>query len=458
MVFFYNDNCRCFLFKEMFLNHISNVRNYKFAKNELTLLIWFNYKTCLKPNNMNSQKVWILCCFFNFLIACIFGLVMRLMYLFPIHFINYSFLLHAHSHVAMLGWVYLMVYVLVVHFFIPKEKSQKPIYSRLFWLTEFSVIGMMIAFPIQGYALFSIIFSTMHILLSYIFCYLVWKDCSKEKTAARRLLLASILFMILSTCGVWCLGPAVSSLGKQSALYQIAIQFFLHFQFNGWFILVVLALFLKQFEDKIDEVMFKKFYFALIISTFLTVSFPIRWFLASDLLSFLNAFGVLIQVIAFIYFYKMLRKGFHSFKNEIDKTTKMMYTLALSSLFLKVVIQLLTIFPDITVVSHQIKNFVIGFIHLTTLGIITGFLLGLLLQNKMLSLDSFLLRIGIRSFVFGYIATEILLFFQGGLLYLGKGMVSGYYQSILMFSMLLVVGLVLIVLSFKNKKQEPIRS
>ncbi|MDP5199955.1 hypothetical protein [Flavobacterium sp. DG2-3] len=401
---------------------------------------------------MNSQKSWILCCFFNFLIACIFGLLMRFMYLFPLDFLNYSFLLHTHSHVAMLGWVYLIVYVLIVHFFIPKEKSQKPIYNRLFWLTEFSVIGMMIAFPIQGYALFSIVFSTLHILLSYVFCRLVWKDSSKEKTPAQRLLLTSILFMILSTCGVWCLGPAVSTLGKQSAFYQIAIQFFLHFQFNGWFILAILALFLKQFQDKIDEIKFRKFYFFMVISTLLTVCFPIRWFVENDILSYINGVGVLIQLGVFIYFYKMLKPQISTFKSSLDKTTKLVYGLALTSLFLKVGIQLLTIFPNLAEVSHQIRNFVIGFIHLTTLGIITGFLFGILLQNKMLSSNSSALKIGVKIFILGYILTEVLLFLQGWFFFFGGGSISGYFQSILIFSILLVLGLALIMVSIIKLK------
>ena len=401
----------------------------------------------IKFNIMNSQKSWILCCFFNFLIACVFGLLMRFMYLFPLDFLNYSFLLHAHSHVAMLGWVYMIVYVLIFRFFIPKEKSKKPIYNRLFWLTEFSVIGMMIAFPIQGYALFSIIFSTVHILLSYVFCRLVWKDCSKEKSPAERLLLTSILFMILSTFGVWCLGPAVSTLGKQSAFYQIAIQFFLHFQFNGWFILAILALFLKQFQDKIDEVKFKRFYFLMIVSTLLTVCFPVRWFIENDILSYINGLGVLIQLVAFIHFYKMLKPQIRHFKRTLDKTAKIVYGLALCSLILKVGIQLLTISPNLAEVSHQIRNFVIGFIHLTTLGIITGFLFGILLQNKMLSANSSTLKIGVKCFILGYILTEVLLFLQGWFFFFGESSIPGYFQSILIFSILLVLGLVLIMSS-----------
>lgn len=403
---------------------------------------------CLKNiSKMNSQKSWILCCFFNFLIACVFGLLMRFMYLFPLDFLNYSFLLHAHSHVAMLGWVYMIVYVLIVHFFIPKEKSQEPIYNRLFWLTEFSVIGMMITFPIQGYALFSIVFSTIHIFLSYVFCRLVWKDFARDKSPPQRLLLTSILFMILSTFGVWCLGPALSTLGKQSAFYQIAIQFFLHFQFNGWFILAILALFLKQFHNKIDDVKFKNFYFLMIIATFLTLAFPVRWFVENNVLNYINILGVLIQLSAFIYFYKMLKPQINHFKSNLDQITKIVYGLALCSLFLKVGIQLLTIFPNLAEVSHQIRNFVIGFIHLTTLGIITGFLLGILLQNKILFADSKTLKRGVKCFIFGYISTEILLFLQGWFLFFGEGSIPGYFQSILIFSVLLVFGLVLMMSS-----------
>jgi hypothetical protein len=405
---------------------------------------------------MNAQKAWILCCFFNFLTACVFGLLMRFMYLFSLDFLNYSFLLHAHSHIAMLGWVYLIIYVLIVHFFIPKEKKHKPIYNRLFWLTEFLVIGMMIAFPIQGYALFSIVFSTLHIVLSYVFCRLVWKDCCKEKSPSQRLLLTSILFMLLSTFGVWCLGPAVSTLGKQSVFYQIAIQFFLHFQFNGWFILAVLGLFLKQFKEKIEERKFKKFYFTIIVSTLLTLAFPVRWFVENNVLNYSNGLGVLIQFLAFIYFYKMLQPQISYLKNTLDKTTKTVYGLAVCSLFLKVGIQLLTIFPNLADVSHQIRNFVIGFIHLTTLGIITGFLFGILLQNKILSANSKTLKIGVKFFILGYIATEILLFLQGWLYFFGRGILTLYYQSILVFSLFLVLGLVLMMASIINKKQESV--
>ncbi|MGE6355608.1 hypothetical protein ACQKCJ_17195 [Flavobacterium sp. NPDC079362] len=378
------------------------------------------------------------------------GLLMRYVYLFPLN-INYAFLLHAHSHVAILGWAYLMIYVLIVRFFIPEEKKEKPVYNRLFWLTEFSVIGMMISFPIQGYALFSIIFSTMHIILSYVFCRLLWKDIPKEKTPAEILLRASVLFVVFSTFGVWCLGPAVGMLGKESVFYQIAIQFFLHFQFNGWFLFAVLALFLKQFEDKIDTKSFKTFFILLITATFLTFAFPVSWFIKSSFLSGINTFGVIVQLIAFVFFYKMLRPQIRTFKATLDPSAKRVYGLAFGSLFLKISIQLLVLIPNLAEVSHQVRNFVIGFIHLTTLGIITGFLIGILIQNKLLSPQSYLLRTGLKSFIFGYIGTELFLFLQGGFIYFRNEALFGYREGVFVMSFLIVIGLILIVASIFKK-------
>lgn len=405
---------------------------------------------------ISSVKSWILCCFCNFLIASVMGLLMRFMTLFHFDGINYSFLLHAHSHVAMLGWVYMTIYVLIVRMFIPKDKSCKPIYNRLFWMTEFTVIGMMISFPVQGYAFFSILFSTAHILLSYVFCVLVWKDCSKENTRERKLLMTAILFLVFSTFGVWCLGPALNMLGKQNAFYQIAIQFFLHFQFNGWFLFAVFALFLKQAKRNLEGESFKRFFGLLLLSTFLTMALPISWYIKNEMLKWINVFGVLLQIIAFVYFYKILKSNITYFKTNLNATAKGIYGLVLFSLFFKISIQLLNLMPDLFEVSHQIRNLVIGFIHLTTLGIITGILFGVLIENKVLDHKSKILGYGIKFFSLGYILNEVLLFLQGGFFYLGIGKISGYFEGLFIAGFLIVISIILIMITILNTKQESI--
>ena len=287
------------------------------------------------------------------------GLAMRYTSINPIGF-NYRFLTHAHSHVAMLGWVYLMLFTLIVHYFIPEKK---PIYNRLFWLTEVAVVGMMLSFPLQGYAAISISFSTLHIFCSYYFVYLIWNHHKIENIASRYLLKTSLLFMLLSTIGVWCLGPAVSMLGQASAFYQIAIQFFLHFQFNGWFLIAIIALFFQQIQLR-DSKQFRLFFKLLIVSTILTLALPVNWFAPHIVLFWINGAGVLIQFFALILFLKLIKPYMNATLNEQFKLTHYMYNFAIFCFVLKSTVQLVSLIPEISQVAYQHRNFVIGFIHL----------------------------------------------------------------------------------------------
>lgn len=397
-------------------------------------------------------KKWILICFGNFLIAALMGLLLRLQFVAPVGNVNYQFLLHGHSHIAMLGWVYLALFALIYHFFIPKNKETEKKFNRLFWITEGAVIGMMIAFPLQGYAVFSIIFSTIHIFSSYYFVRLVWKNQQIESLAERYLLKTALFFMILSTCGIWCLGPAVGLLGKASAFYQIAIQFFLHFQFNGWFIIAVLALLFHQMKVKVENQTFFSFYKWLIVGTVLTFALPVSWFISSPILTWINGAGVVVQLVAFTKLFLMLRPQFGIFYAKLKEVEKIVYSFALVSLGLKVMVQLVVIFPDMALVSHQVRNFVIGFIHMIMLGVITGFLLGFLLNTKVINYKNRFSEYGIKIFLMGFVLTEFLLFAQGGNLFFNWNLIPMYHQNLFLSSIWLVVGIIMIIFSTTNLK------
>ncbi|MBP1223004.1 hypothetical protein [Flavobacterium sp. 1355] len=400
------------------------------------------------------KKSWLLCTFINFFIAALMGLLLRWMYVAPIAGLNFQFLMHGHSHVAMLGWVYLMLHCLIFYFFVPKEKKQKPIYNRLFWITELAVLGMMVDFPAQGYAFASILFSTLHIFCSYYFCYLIIKDANPGTFSEKKMLYMALFFMTLSTLGVWCLGPVVGLLGKTSAFYQIAIQFFLHFQFNGWFLFAVLALFFKQAILIIEAKKFRVFYNLFVASTFLTLALPVSWYLPDPVFYWLNTLGVILQIYAGVLFIQFIRPQFQSFFAALPTIAKTVYGFALFSLALKVVIQLVVLLPELAQVSHQIRNFVIGYIHLTMLGIITGFLFGFALQNDFLNSRNRIQKWGIAIFLFGFFTTETLLFLQGIWFFLGKGTLPGYYQNLFLSSIFLPAGLLLLsveILKIKRK-------
>lgn len=392
------------------------------------------------------QKKLVLVCLLNFLVAALMGLALRFSFIQSID-INYRFLTHAHSHVAMLGWVYLILFVLIVHYFIPE---QKPIYQRLFWITQFAVVGMMISFPFQGYAVISISFSTLHILCSYAFVYLIWKHHKTKSKATSKLLRLALLFMLISTLGVWCLGPAVSMLGQASAFYQIAIQFFLHFQFNGWFLIAVIAILFHLFNID-DSNQFRLFFKLLITSTILTLALPIQWFAPHTILLYLNAIGIILQLATLYVFLKLIKPKKQLIRNQNSKLTVYLYSFAIVCFILKSIVQSLSILPEFAQVVYTHHNFVIGFIHLLMLGVITGFLFTFILNTKLISYNK-TLHTAVFSFLLGFVSTEIILLIQGVNFYFGNGILPNYYVLLFISSIFLPLGISLLLINILNTK------
>lgn len=384
-------------------------------------------------------------CLINFFIAAIMGLLLRYAFIGGSIF-NYKFLMHAHSHVAMLGWVYLLLFTFFVHYFIP-EKSKS--YSKLFWVTQIAVIGMMISFPLQGYAAISISFSTLHIFCSYVFVYRIWKDMSIENLVVKTLVKSALIFMTISTIGVWCLGPAVGLLGQASAFYQIAIQFFLHFQFNGWFLIAVIAILFHKLEVKASKEA-TIFLRALILSTVVTFALPIQWFANHPLLYWFNGFGIILQLIALFYFIRITKVPLqHNLKHQ-SLLLKTLYWFSLICFGIKIVLQTVSIVPMFSTAVYEHHNFVIGFIHLTMLGVVSGFLFAFLFQAKIIQLN-YSSKLGVYLFLLGIISTESILFVQGALWYLQEGMLPHYFDILFIASILLPLGILILFLSYKTQ-------
>ncbi|WP_456442025.1 hypothetical protein [Psychroserpens sp.] len=392
-------------------------------------------------------KKLVIVCLLNFLVAAIMGLVLRYAAIDNI-IINYRFLIHAHSHIAMLGWVYLMLYTCIFHYFVPEQKN---IYQRLFWLTEFAVIGMMVSFPFQGYAAISITFSTLHILCSYYFVYLIWTNHKTTSLVTSWLLKASLIFMFLSTLGVWCLGPAVAMQGKASAFYQIAIQFFLHFQFNGWFLIAVIAVFFHLLKIKYSTI-FRRFFKLLLISTVFTLAMPIQWYAPHLALFVINSIGVLLQLVAIFYFFKLIRVQIKDFKKSSSRLIVYSYRFAIFCLVIKTIVQLVSIAPQFAEELYLYRNFVIGFIHLLMLGVISGFLFSFIFQQTFVK-PSRLLSFGLSSFFLGFVSTELLLLIQGIGFYFGASLIPSYYELLFTFSIFLPIGIALVMYAIISPKQ-----
>lgn len=368
-------------------------------------------------NQFNTRK-WIGIALINFFIVALAGVLLRYKINFPLPLINQKFLLHGHSHFAFVGWVSLALMATMVHYL--TQSGQAINYKKYNWLfivNTVSAYGMLLSFILQGYALFSITFSTLSIFVSYLFSYYYWKDLSKIKDTQHVAIWfkSALLLLMASSAGPFTLAYLMASHNQSQGLYAAAIYFFLHFQYNGWFIFACLGLLFSFLNQKPDPSFLKsnRRLFLILIST--VVPNYLLSLLGYQLPAYIYWVAVtsaIIQLGALFYGNTLLQAIRCSPNLKLNKMTVYLWSLAFISFVLKLILQALSTVPYPGNFAFSFRPVVIGYLHLCFLGVISFFILGyfnelLIKKGKQLS------KSGLFIFIAGVILQEFLLLFQG---------------------------------------------
>lgn len=402
---------------------------------------------------------WMLIALSFFFLSAVAGLIMRYFFIGEITILKYKYVLHAHSHTALLGWGYLFLTGALLFYFL-KTVARPRLYERLFYALSITILGMYVSFLYQGYGLWSISISAVFILLSFWMSFLLLGEFSKISGTAAVFARWSIVWYITSTIGVWAIGPISQLLGRLHPAYFASVQFFLHFQFNGWFTYGVLAL-LYHFMGKISgkEPAVSKLDFILLqFSVLSTYALSITWSTPLNVLFYLNALGVVIQLYVMIRILKPALS--HVWQKGMSLNLGyLLLAFGVLSILIKTMVQFLVAFPVIAVISYTIRQYVIGFVHLIMLGSFTFLVGGILLKSGILS-NNAVSKWGWTLLLGGFIGSELMLFGQGTLLWMHAGMMTGYHEILFCISTLLPTGIALLFLgnAIRNDQKSPIIS
>ena len=381
-----------------------------------------------------------------FLFAALLGVLLRL---FPISNINatYKFIVHTHSHIALLGWVYVSLTTIIFYLFI-KEKAKKK-YCKIFITTQITILGMLFSFPFTGYALLSIIFSTLFLFCSYAFYIFFKKNNNLEKrNYSYKFINTSLVFMIISSLGPWALGYIMNTLGNTSHWYKNAIYFYLHFQYNGWFLFCLLGIFFHFFEKRLNLIINKKalsaFYKLMLYSCILTLFLSFLWIKPSKAIYILASVGVFYQIFALKKLNDIILEVKHQLKRELTiyKALKIIYVLFI----IKILMQSLTAIPYFADLAFRITDFVIGYLHLIFLGLTSISIFFLLHQYKLLIVS----KKWTILYLVGFTCSEILIFYKGFCIWQQISIIDNYYMILVIISALMPISLLCIF--FQNIK------
>lgn len=397
---------------------------------------------------MISIKKQVLVAFLYFLVAAAFGVFLRSLHVFDID-VNYRFMVHGHSHVALLGWVYLCLTAVLYKLFINKDKASDSKYWRIFLFTQATLLGMMVTFPFQGYAFLSILFSTLFLFASYGFAWFFFRNVSTDIKALTcyPYIKASLYYLVLSSIGPWALGGVMASLGATSIWYRLAIYFYLHFQYNGWMILAVIGLLLFIFEKRgitLARKQNKKLFIAINLSVVLTLFLSALWTKPSNLIFGLSALGALLQVVCFVYGMRLIKNKWKDVMLVFSRTEVLIFKSVLLVMGMKLLLQVLGSMPYFANLSATIIELTIAYLHWVFLGVISLSLFLIVSMTGLLKISTKHLNF----YLLGFFLTEGLLIYKGTAIWSGKYTITDYFNEyLLVASGILFLGIVFIFLN-----------
>jgi hypothetical protein len=411
----------------------------------------------LQQNKLISRtpvsRIYFLLAMAHLLIATLIGVFIRWHFLYPIPYFNYSHWIHAHSHIAFLGWVFLGLMALINFYYEKSEDFPRRKFKILAGWVVAANLGMLISFPIQGYGPVSIFFSAVHMILAIYVFFLYNPFLKEEGSLGFQLVRWGLIFMILSGIGPFMLGPIVALGYKQTQWYDFAIYFYLHFQYNGFFTLTILGLIIHHLEkdhrhlflENIRNPIIYGLAMAILLTYFLSVlgtEPPLIFYL-------LGGLGAVIQIVIVILILITLLRYYSSFFHHSNFYINLLLVIGLTCLETKLYLQFFSGIPAIANYVFHDRNIIIVYLHMVLLGFITSFLIAWWFKLNPSRMKVYFYW-SILNFLLGFMGSETILCLI--ILKVFGGFVLPF-QVLLFFSIFMLLGFGGIFTGFLLKKR-----
>jgi len=405
---------------------------------------------------MHVFQRWTRWSLLNLAIVATAGVLLRYKILFSLPVFDYKNLLHAHSHFAFSGWVSLALFTAVTAAISRHSAIKLSVYSKLFALAQIAAFGMLFTFPFMGYKGPSIAFSTLSIVFSYLFGWFAWKDINRGmlSTIVSLCFKAALIFYALSSLGAFNLAWLMASRSGNQNWYIGSIYFFLHFQYNGWFLFAILGLFFYQLERL--PVIFNKqkpFVIFWLLCACCIPAFLLNtlWMQLPEWLYIIAIITACTQVVAVIILWQFVIPLWKMLQQKLSPAIRWLWVLSFIALSLKFILQGLSAVPSLSIFAFGFRSIVIGYLHLVFLGFASFYIIGYMLQQQLIPAQT-ISRTGLLLFVTGALLNEVFLLIMsiGSMEYTAMPVINYFLLAV---SIIMFAGLVLICIKLWQKRQ-----
>ena len=377
-----------------------------------------------------NSKLWLKFSLLNLVIVALIGLLMRYKIGFEFPYLDQKHLQHSHSHFAFSGWITHTLMVLMIVFLEKKkvllqaqdDNREKNIENR-FFIKYSSILsanlicayGMLVFFIIQGYGLFSIIFSTSSIIVSCVFAYYFVKDLKliSDDDLSKNWFKTALFFNVISSFGTFALAYMMISKNIHQNEYLASIYYYLHFQYNGWFFFACMGLLFSFLQLKPSEnSFFKRTFWLFFLSCIPAYFLSTLWWDLPIWIYLITVVAAFIQVYAWFRFLIIIIKTKREFLYNFPFFLRYILLFVAFALSIKFLLQLGSTIPVLSTLAFGFRPIVIAYLHLVLLAIISLFLLFYVYANHLIHFNR-QIKIGVITFSIGVLLNEIILAIQG---------------------------------------------
>ena len=122
--------------------------------------------------------------------------------------------------------------------------------------------------------------------------------------------------------------------------------------------------------------------------------------------------------------------------------SRWLFILSGLAMSIKLFLQLGSVVPSMSTLAFGIRSIVIGYLHLSLLGVITLFLIGYIATSVKIELNK-IGTVGVIVFIIGVVSNEVFLAMQGTMA-MGYIVIPGINYALIVAALLLLVGMILV--------------
>lgn len=403
---------------------------------------------------MKNLAFWLKFSIFNFILVAVLGVIMRYKIAFSFPFLDQKYTQEAHSHFAFYGWITQIIYVFIIDY-LAKYLNEKQLrkYHTLLVINAVSALLMIPSFLYSGYFWASIATSTICLLTSFAFFYFIIMDLKGKRDLAKQWFLAGLFFAVISSAGVFNLSYMMMSGNINQQVYLASTYYFLHYQYNGFFLLACIGLLMNSLQKwgvEVPEKENKQIFWLTAIGAFVGFGLSVLWLKLPLWIFIIIVIATVAQTVGSFKLYLLVKRNWSKLILTLSPMQRFVLFFVGFAYFAKIMLQLFSNIPAVSQFAFGFRNVVIAYLHLILLMCISVFLVNQILGTNIFKMTKPVLT-SLKLLLLGIFLNEAVLGIMG--IFSIKYVPVPYSQYILLgVSVLMLVSLIMMLLSLKKKE------